>query len=307
MNYISKKPYIVFILPGFLIYTVFVVYPIFYAVAISFTSWSGFGAKTFVGFSNYIEIFTNPYYYNALTNALRNNIIILFLTLFIVTPLQIYTAYVICNKVRGHKFFQVMIYSPQFIATTVVVFLGTLVFDGNIGIFNKLLELIGLEEFVKPWLRVPELGILPAWSISVWAGIGMGMIFFMSAIKMIPKEMIDAASIDGANSWTILLKIVIPQIKMTIINVILLVYILSITFFDYSYLLGGAAGGINGSVDVISLLFYRTAFGSVGAIGGTINKNAMGIGATIATLLFGLIFIIVVLQIRITYKKENIK
>ena len=115
--------------------------------------------------------------------------------------------------------------------------------------------------------------------------------------------MLEAASIDGATKWQILLRIIIPCIKMTIINLVLLTYILCITFFDYSYLLGGVNGGLDGNFDVMALSFYRTAFGSTSmTMGGGINKNSMGMGATIATTLFFIILIMVAIQLRISYK-----
>jgi ABC-type sugar transport system permease subunit len=79
------------------------------------------------------------------------------------------------------------------------------------------------------------------------------------------------------------------------------------TVFDYSYLLGGTAGGINGSVDVMSLFFYRMAFGDNNPLGGRISNNSVGMGTTIACVLFAMVFVVALIQILIVYRggKDN--
>lgn len=300
--WLKKHPYLLFIAPGFIIYTVFIVFPIFSAFFNSLNSWSGIGPKTFVGFSNYIELFTNKRLYMQLINALKNNLIIFALNGSIVLILQLFIAYTIFNKVKGYRYIQVMVFAPQFIASTILVFLGTLMLDANIGVFNKLLECIGLGEYVKPWMGMPQYGIFIVWLIGAWAGIGVGMLFLVGAMKMIPNDTVEAALIDGASYWKRFFYIILPQIKVTVFNLLILSYIFSMTVFDYNYLIGGTAGGVNNSVDVMSLFFYRVAFGSGGQVGGTISQNAMGMGTTIACVMFGLILIVALIQLNFSYK-----
>lgn len=303
MEFLKRRPYIGFILPGFLLYTLFVVYPIFAAVQISFTHWDGIGEQVFVGFANYIELFTNKSLLNQWTNALGNSLTIFVLNVLITTPLQLYMAYKLYTKMRGHNFVQAMIFSPQFIATPVIVFLATLVLDGNIGIFNHLLRWVGLGEFARPWIGIPEYGIYIVWAMNAWAGIGVGMIFFLGAMKMIDGEMLEAAYLDGAGYWRRFFSIVLPQLKVTVLNMLILTYIFSMTVFDFSFILGGAGGGINRNMDVMALFFYRVSFGDNSAVGGTMNTNAMGMGTTIACVMFLLVFVVSVFQIILTYRQ----
>ena len=88
---------------------------------------------------------------------------------------------------------------------------------------------------------------------------------------------------------------------MTILNIILIGYIFSMTVFDYSFLLGGTEGGVNGSVDVMSLFFYRMAFGDNTPFGGHISSNSIGMGTTIACVLFALVFAVALVQILVVY------
>src|SRR5690606_5460309 len=146
--------------------------------------------------------------------------------------------------VTGSRFFKVAIFSPQFISTPVIVFIFSLILDANLGIFNKLLRLVGLESWVRPWLGIPEYGIFVIYGMLSWAGIGVGMILFLGAMNMISRETIESAFMDGAGYWRRLFSIVIPQIRVTILNLVLLSYIFSLTIFDFSYILGGVSGGV---------------------------------------------------------------
>ncbi|OPH57775.1 hypothetical protein BC351_04520 [Paenibacillus ferrarius] len=305
MAWIRRKPYLWFIFPGFALYTLFSVYPIVSAIQISLNTWDGIGAKTFVGIDNYVELFSNPELFTQLKNALSHSFTIFALNALVVLPVQLYLAYVLYGQIRGHRFFQAMIFSPQFIATPVIAFMGVMVFDGNIGVFNKLLEVVGLGDWTRPWMGLPELGIYIVWVLVAWSGIGVGMIFFLGAMKMISVETIEAALLDGATYWGRFFRIVVPQIKTTILNMLILTYIFALTLFDFSFILGGASGGINRSVDVMALFFYRISFGDNSSVGGSSNINAMGMGTTIACVMFMIVFLVSLLQLFLIYRRSE--
>ncbi|MDT2848665.1 sugar ABC transporter permease [Vagococcus carniphilus] len=301
----KKKPYLIFILPGFILYFLFVVYPIFSAAQISLFKWNGIGEKVFVGFSNYKELFSNPVLLDQFLNALKNSLIIFVLTALIIIPLQVIYAYMIYTKTKGSKILQTVIFSPQFISTPVIVFIFTLMLDANIGVVNDFLTKIGLDFLAKPWLGMPSIGIYIVWLMISWAGFGVGMMYFIAAMNMISTDALESAYLEGAGFWTRLRLIVVPQIKNTIFNLILISYITAMTIFDYSYILGGVSGGVDGSVDVMSLFFYRIAFGDNNPLGGNLSENSMGMGTTIAVTLFIIIFIVAVLQMVLTLRKDE--
>lgn len=300
-----KRPYIWFLLPGFLMYLVFVVYPIFAAGKLSLFQWNGIGEQTFVGLGNYKELFFDRDLMGQMLNALKNSLTIFGLTVLIQVPVQLIMAYMVYSKARGKSYFQVAIFSPQFIATPVIVFIFTLLFDGNVGVFNKLLEAVGLGEYTRAWLGIPQFGIYIIWAMITWAGIGVGMMYFIGAMKMIGMDSLESAYLEGAGFWRRLWYIVLPQVKVTILNIILIGYIFSMTVFDYSFLMGGTAGGINGSVDVMSLFFYRMAFGDNNPLGGKISANSVGMGTTIACVLFVMVFAVALIQILVVYKRRD--
>ena len=302
---LRKRPYIYFILPGFVIYSLLVIYPIFAAVGISLYKWNGISPKVFVGLQNYVQLFSDTTLVSQFIKALSNSLILFVLTTCIQIPLQIFVAYTIYNKVKGSRFFKVAIFSPQFISTPVIVFMFSLILDANFGVFNKAMQKLGFTSLVKPWMGLPEYGIFIVYGMLSWAGIGVGMILFLGAMNMISKETIESSYMDGAGYWRRLLYIVIPQIRVTILNLVLLSYIFSLTIFDFSYILGGVSGGVNQSVDVMSLFFYRVAFGDNNPIGGSHGENTMGMGTTIAVVLFALIFVLALIQVLYTYRHKK--
>lgn len=305
MESVKKRPYILFIAPGFVLYCLLVIYPIFSAANISLYKWNGIGRKEFIGFQNYIELFSNSQLLSQLLNALKNSLTIFILTVLIIMPLQIIFAYMIYSKTKGHIFLQAAIFSPQFISTSVIVFIFTLLLDSNIGLVNNILKGIGLSALAKPWLGMPSIGIFVVWLMISWAGFGVGMVYFIGAMNMISQESLEAAYVEGAGFWRRMSAIIIPQIKKTILNLVLISYITSLTIFDYSYIMGGVSGGIDGSVDVMSLFFYRIAFGDNNPLGGNLSENSMGMGTTVACVLFLLIFAVAVIQIFMTNRKED--
>lgn len=305
LQWLRKKPYLWFILPGFILYSIFVIYPIFSAAQLSLFQSNGFSEKVFVGFDNYIELFTNSELKRQFLNALKNNVILVVLNVGLLIPIQLYFAYVIYTRVKGYRFFQTMIFAPQFITTSVIVFLATLVFDQNIGIFNEFLQLIGLGEHARNWLGVPGYEVLTLFIMNAWAGVGFSMIYFVATMKMLSDEVMEASYLDGAGYWRRFFSVIMPQIRSSIVNIAMISYIAAMTLFDFSYLLGGVSGGINNSMDVMTLFFYRITFGTTGAMGGTVSTNSVGMGTTIAVVMFAIIFVVALIQLRFTYKEEK--
>ena len=177
----KKRPYILFLLPGFILYVAFVVYPILAAGQLSLFHWNGIGEKVFVGLNNYKELFSDKSLMSQMLNALKNSLTIFGLTVLIQIPVQIIMAYVIYSKAKGKNILQVAIFSPQFISTPVIVFIFTLLFDGNVGVVNKIMEMIGLGAYTRSWIGIPEYGVYIVWAMITWAGIGVGMMYFISA------------------------------------------------------------------------------------------------------------------------------
>ena len=281
MSFLKKRPYILFVLPAFLIYTMFAVYPIFTTIPYSFMKWGGVGAAQFVGFDNFMKIFGNGELASQMLNALKNNFFMLFLTYVIVNPIVIILAYLLYKNIWGSSIYKTVIFMPQFVNAVAVTFIVTLFFSPDIGLYSNIMNLLGLGKWSIPALwQEPSYGVPLVLLVTCWRGIGYEMLLYIANFNMIPAELDQAAKIDGAGEVKRFIHIYFPLLAPTFTNVVVLMYIWTLTTFDVPYLLGGITGGVGGNMDTIQLFFYRTVFGR-----GSYSTNFLGIGSSISSVI----------------------
>jgi len=297
-NLLKSKPQIGFILPGFLIYTIFAIIPIFSAMYYSFFEWPGIGEKTFVGLDNFITLFTDetvaPIFYNALFNNLKYILCIW----FIITPVQFILAYILFIKIRGAQFFKLMLFLPYVISSTIIGFFTTLIFDPNIGSLNAVIESMGGTRGL--WLGDPNMAFKILILVVLWQGIGTGMMIFYSDMQGIPNSLIEASEMDGANEWVKLTKIIFPMSISSFTTNMVMSTIWALAVFDLPFLLGGVTGGADKSLDFVNIMFYRYTFGT--ALNG---KSNMGFGAAISVVMFLVIAVITLVLTQLLKKLEK--
>lgn len=288
-----------FITPGFLMYTMFIIVPIIYVFCLSAFEWSGLGTMNFIGIENFKTIFTDSRISPAFWHAIKNNIKYLLCVWFIITPVQFLFAYLFFLKVPAYKYFKFMIFMPYVISSTIVSFFATMIFNPNIGFLNEFLTNIGLSQFTGAWLGDPNMAFKIMIILIIWQSSGSGMMIFYANMMDIPSEVMEAASIDGCNDWQKLIRILIPMSLPACASTIIMSSIWALGVFDIPYILGGANGGVNGSLDFVNILFYRYTFGS--ALNG---KSNLGFGAAISVSMFLVIMVITVVQNKVLSKFE---
>ena len=297
-NLLKSKPQIGFILPGFLIYTIFAIIPIFSAMYYSFFEWPGIGEKTFVGLDNFITLFTDetvaPIFYNALFNNLKYILCIW----FVITPVQFILAYILFIKIRGAQYFKLMLFLPYVISSTIIGFFTTLIFDPNIGSLNTVIESMGGTRGL--WLGDPNMAFKILILVVLWQGIGTGMMIFYSDMQGIPNSLIEASEMDGANEWVKLTKIIFPMSISSFTTNMVMSTIWALAVFDLPFLLGGVTGGADKSLDFVNIMFYRYTFGT--ALNG---KSNMGFGAAISVVMFLIIAVITLVLTQLLKKLEK--
>ena len=297
-NLLKSKPQIGFILPGFLIYTIFAIIPIFSAMYYSFFEWPGIGEKTFVGLDNFITLFTDetvaPIFYNALFNNLKYILCIW----FVITPVQFILAYILFIKIRGAQYFKLMLFLPYVISSTIIGFFTTLIFDPNIGSLNAVIESMGGTRGL--WLGDPNMAFKILILVVLWQGIGTGMMIFYSDMQGIPNSLIEASEMDGANEWVKLTKIIFPMSISSFTTNMVMSTIWAFAVFDLPFLLGGVTGGADKSLDFVNIMFYRYTFGT--ALNG---KSNMGFGAAISVVMFLIIAVITLVLTQLLKKLEK--
>lgn len=287
----KSKAYIGFITPGFLLYSLFMIVPLGFAIYYSFFNWSGMGAMDFIGLDNFRRIFFDERMGRIFRNALGNNFRYMAIAVCIFIPIQIAMAYLIHLRIRGHNFFRLMIFLPYVISPSIIGFFALLVFDPHIGMLNTLFLTLGLPQLVNAWFGNPDIAFFVLVGVIGWNGIGVGMVIILANMKNIPDDVVEASIIDGASVWQRFWHIELPFLKPSIVNVVVLSSIFALTQFDIPFIVGGLNGGIDGKLDFLNLMFFRYTFGDA-----YFGETALGFGAAISVVSFSIILCIALLQ-----------
>lgn len=295
----QNRAYIGFIAPGLILYTLFMIVPIFFAIYYSFFSWNGIGPMEFIGLDNFKKLLFDTRMSRIFFNALGNNIKYLFCVWFIITPVQLVFAYVLYIKIFAHRYLQLMLFLPYVISTSIVGFFVILIFDPNIGALNTILGDLGLASWQSAWLGDPSRSFTIFVIVVIWQCMGAGMMIFYANLKEIPQDLIDASQIDGAGELRRFFNVIIPQLAPSLTTNFVLGTIFALTMFDIPFILGGSQGGVNNSLDFVNMVFYRYAFG-----GSFFGETSIGFGASISVTMFVFILVILIFQTRVLKKRE---
>lgn len=293
----KNRNYLFFITPAFILYTIFAVVPVIYVVFLSFTDWSGLGEINFVGFKNFITIFTDERFSPVFFNALKNNLKYLICVWVIITPIQYLIAYVLYIKIPAFKYIKFMVFLPYVISSTIVGFFATLVFDPNIGYLNTVLKGLGLP--TGSWFGDPNMAFKLMIFLVIWQGSGSGIMIFYSNFMDISQDVMEACRVDGCTEWQRFLYILLPLSLPSCASIITMSTIWALAVFDLPFILGGTNGGVSGCLDFANTVFYRYTFGS-----GLNGKSDLGFGASICIVMFLLMLLVTFIQNRVLARFE---
>ncbi|MFT4122257.1 MAG: sugar ABC transporter permease [Microbacteriaceae bacterium] len=253
------------IVPAVILVAVFTLGPILASLGLSFTSWDVFTAPKWVGLDNYVELFTNgPVMASfGVTIVLAVAIVILQISLGMLLA-------VLANARRRNAtrvFFRTSFYLPLLASTAAVsIFMGY-IFDAKFGLVNYYLSAIGLPEI--PWLTDPFWAKVTIVLIVVWQQVGFTFVLFVAALMSVPTDVQEAAVIDGAGPWRMLLRVKIPLISPTILFATVIAMINAMQLFDQPFIMTKGGPGTATTTATISLYqagFQNLQFGFASAI-----------------------------------------
>ena len=254
----KKLSYTVLVVPALLIYLSVVAFPTVFSVLLSLTNYNGgkvFGNPSvkFVGFNSYKWMFTEPI--GNFYLALKNNMLIVAVSVFGQIPLGFVLAYLLSRKlIKGMDFFQAMIYLPNVISPVVIGILFKSFYLNNNSIYMEIVRFFkpGAEFTLNNYPMVPVLVVI------LWMYTGFYMIIFMANLQRIDPAIIEAARIDGASEGQIISRILLPALSGVIVTCAILAISGSLRAFDLIYIM--TAGGPAGRTRVLSLYMYLSAF-----------------------------------------------
>jgi raffinose/stachyose/melibiose transport system permease protein len=296
----SKTTFALLILPSLVVYVVFMLIPLVASLGLSFFSWTGYGAKTFVGLSNFRKLFAAAPYPTRLLNALRNNLWFFLVTMLIQNVVALLLSVLIQRGLKGSAFFRGLFYAPSTVSVVIVGFIWTLIFNPNWGPLNVALRALGLGRFATAWTGKESTALFSIAVANAWQYTGIPMMLFIAALNNISDEQYEAVSIDGGNGWHKFWYITIPNIKPILFIVSTMTFVGNLSAFEVVYAMEGTLAGPNYSTDILGTFFYRTCFGAR-----TGSPPDMGLGAAIAAVMTLIIGVGVVFWLRMYMKQDD--
>ena len=271
-------------LPFLAAYGLFMLFPMCYSFYLSLFDYNGIANKTFVGFKNYITLLTKDKLFG---KAFFNTILITCMQLPVNLILGLVVAFLLYRIYKGRRFFQVVNFLPYITTPVAIGFIFSYIFGWNSGILNQILVKIGALQENYYWLQnVWSSRVIVALMI-VYRNFGYCMMIYLSGMTAIPKDVYEAAEIDGAGKWQTFRYVVVPMLRSVTTFLFITSLIGAFQTFDEPVQLysGWAAasksvGGPDNAVLTILWKFYDNSFGS---------STRMGYGAAIAYLLFVII------------------
>lgn len=278
---------VLFLLPSIALLLVFVYIPLIQNFYNSFFDFSVFSqTKTFVGLENFKTLLADK----VVTVGLLNNVKYAIVSVVLQVGFALVLAYILEDKLLGRvaPFLRVVYFMPVMISISVVALLFGFVYNPQMGLLNSFLELIGLENLKEVWLGNSETSIYAVIAMSQWHSIGFVTLLFIVAIQKIPKELYEAADIDGAGKIRKFLSITVPQVREAIFVNTLITITGSMLVFNEPYILTN--GGPGFSSTVMSVHMYQTGF----------VKDNMGYASTLAIIIFILTAVLALIQIKLS-------
>ena len=288
-----------FVTPALLIVSVFILLPLFMSLFNSFFDWNQLLRGSFTGLGNFKKLFFTFPYNERFWNALKHNGIWFCCTMLIQNSLGLLFGYALSKKIAGHGFFKRVFFIPVLFSIVAVGFLWGMYLK-NDGLVNSFLNLLDLSSLRRAWLGDESTATFAIIATNIWRWVGFPSLVFLAAIDSIDQSCIEAAYIDGVSETGLFWKIIFPLIIPSVTVITVLTVIGSLNVFEQIYTMTDLGGGPNYSTDTIGTLFYRTAFGSVDT-----GNPEIGIGSTIAVIIYIMTFCISLVSVAIGKAKET--
>ncbi len=276
-----------FVAPALLVYILFALKPIGETVWYSLFEWDGIGPSTWVGWSNYVQLLQSK---NLLSAVLHSCVLLIFYSWIPATIGLVLAGMMTRIRVRWLTGFRALLFLPQILSSVVVAIAWRGIFDYN-GPLNALLRFIGLGSLARPWLgdfgtALPAIGV-----IGTWVEFGLCMMLFLAGAQRIPRELYEAARVDGAGAVREFFVVTVPHLRAELRVVLLLTTIFALRNFDIIW--NTTQGGPGAQTMVPSVYVYQNAFVS----------HQVGAAAAFAVILT--LFILVVVSIIMAALRER--
>ena len=271
----QKKVPFLFMGPSLVMISIVFLYPIISVLIDSFFQISG-QKRTFVGVQNFKALLGNDLFWTSLTNNLK-----FFICVPVLILLGILFAVLLYNQIPGWRVYRVLMLVPYIFSIAVTGIIFDCILREN-GLFNIILEKIGLGQFAQAWLGQPSTALYAIMAVIIWKEMGFGTMLILARLMSVDESLIEAARLDGANVFTITRRILIPEIKPVISFYFVLCMINMLSWlFNYVYVM--TKGGPMNSTYVMDFYIYKLG----------VKFTNYGMASTLAVILLGITFLLV--------------
>lgn len=261
--------YVIMVVPTLVLYSLFFIYPMATSSYYAFTDWNGLSDYSFIGLQNFIDVFSDKDF----LHAIRNNMLFIVFSVFVQVPLIFIFALLIASVKRLQRLYKTTVFIPSILSTSVIGILWGFVLHPNIGPINKMLSFFGIEPVF--WLADSKWALPSVLIVNAWQWMGFYIVLILAAILALPKEMNEAAEIDGASGFQRAWYLTVPLIKPIISVVVMLSIAGAMRVVDIVLVM--TKGGPVGATEVMASYLVNEALG--------VNPN-YGLGTAISLIIF---------------------
>ena len=276
---------VLFMLPALALYLVFMVWPFLQSFWFALTDWNGATAtKTFVGLANFAELAGDGLF----RLALRNNLV--WVVVGTAAPLAIgmVLALLLWNRPKGFTLFRTIFFLPHILLTVVIGIIWSWIYNPIFGILNIWLDGIGLGQVSRGWLGDPDVALYAVLIAAIWAEVGFVFVILLAGLQNVSRDLLEAATIDGANGWQRFKDVTVPQLANVLNVVTALLLIGGFNVFDIIFVM--TQGGPANATQTMATMTYDAAF--------TLNRVGYGSAISLVMTAISLVASVVFLRLR---------
>lgn len=270
-----------FLLPNMIGFVAFIVIPVAFSFAMSFTNWDGHLQRDFVGFANYARMFANETFQISLVNTL----VYTFFSVPVAVAIAIVFAVLLNRGGKAITAFRLFIFLPYVSSTIAIAAVWNLILHPSLGPVNQFLVQLGIGDPPR-WFSSSQWALVSVIAVSIWKNVGYFMVIILAALQGIPSTLYESADIDGANPIQQFFRITIPLLTPAVFFAMVIGIIQSFKVFDLIFAL--TEGGPGRATNVLAYTVYQEAF----------QRFRMGYASALAVFLFLVIMIFTLVQFR---------
>ena len=284
---IPRTTLIAFLLPALLLYSLFVLYPIVQSLRYSVYEWNGLGdLNNFVGLDNFRRAFRDANF----TAALKHNVIIVVLSLVLQVPAAMGLAMLLDSHIKGRRMLRVLFFAPYVLSEVVTGVVWRQMLRPN-GLVDQMMDWVGLGSYTQGWLSDPDVVLASLFFVISWKYFGFHMVLILAGLQQIPKELGEAASIDGATGWQRFRYVTLPLLGPTLRVSAFLSIIGALQLFDIVWVT--TKGGPIGASSTMATYLYEQ-----------FRKSLFGYASAVSIVIFGLSLVVALAYQRFALRRD---